>query len=66
MKPKPYIRLSRLRGCFLCTGFATSGSGETMREAWETWLDEMARCGRGKKIPGLRPEQDHAGPAARR
>lgn len=53
MKTKPYIRISRMRGCYLCTGFATTGSGETMREAWEKWKDEMFRYGRGKKVPGI-------------
>lgn len=55
MKTKPYIRISRLRGCYLCTGFATTGSGDTMREAWQAWHDEMIRYGRRKKIPGVRP-----------
>lgn len=53
MKAKPYIRISRLRGCFICSGLSTVGSGGTMREAWEKWRDEMIRYGRGSKIPGI-------------
>ncbi|MCY1450918.1 hypothetical protein D9M71_677580 [compost metagenome] len=53
MKPKPYIRLSRLRACFICSGFATVGSGDSFREAWQKWHDEMIRYGRKSKIPGI-------------
>ncbi|MNC69916.1 hypothetical protein D3C75_1206620 [compost metagenome] len=53
MKHKPYIRLSRLRGCFICSGFATVGSGDSFREAWQKWHDEMIRYGRKSKIPGI-------------
>lgn len=59
MKSKPYIRISRLRHCFLCSGFATVGSGDTMREAWESWRDEMVRYWRGKKVPGIKSRQEN-------
>lgn len=51
MKKKPYIRISRLRGVLLCTGLGCSGSGDSFREAWESWAEEMVRLGRSKLIP---------------
>lgn len=53
---KPYIRISRMRGCFICTGLTVIGSGDTMREAWESWKTGMISTGRQKLIPGIQAQ----------
>lgn len=46
----PRIRLSRISGAYVCTGVGASGSGLTMREAWESWKVEMILKGREHRI----------------
>lgn len=47
---KPKIRLSRISGCFVCAGQRVTGSGWTMREAWECWKLEMIMAGNASRV----------------
>lgn len=48
---KPKIRLSTLSRSFVCSGLGATGSGWSMREAWDCWKSEMILKGKRNQIP---------------